>query len=48
MKSYLLTFGKAFARPNLSTSYIVESRAKSLAKTQRIGKIILFPPEFKG
>jgi hypothetical protein len=48
MKSYLLTFGKALANPNLSTSYIVESRAKSLAKTKRTGKIMLFPPEFKG
>jgi hypothetical protein len=47
MKSYLLTFGKAFACPNLSTSYIVESRAKSLAKTKSIGKIMLFPAEFK-
>ena len=48
MKSYLLTFGKALACPNLSTSYIVESRVKSLAKTKSTGKIMLFPAEFKG
>jgi hypothetical protein len=39
---------KGYASPNLSTSYIVESRAKSLAKTKCTGKIMLFPPEFKG
>jgi hypothetical protein len=48
MKSYLLTFGKALAHPNLSISNIVEGQAKSLAKTKSTGKIMLFPPEFKG
>jgi hypothetical protein len=47
MKSYLLTFEKASADPNLSTSYIVESRAKSLAKSKSTGKNMLFPLEFK-
>jgi hypothetical protein len=47
MKSYLLTFGKALALPKLSTSYIVEKRAKSLMKFRPSGKILLFPPEFK-
>jgi hypothetical protein len=47
MKSYLSTFEKASADPNLSTSYIVESRAKSLAKSVGTGEIMLFPLEFK-
>jgi hypothetical protein len=47
MKSYLLTFDKASADPNLSTSYIVESQAKSLAKSVGTREIMLFPPEFK-
>ena len=47
MKSYLLTFGKTLVLPKLSTSYIVEKRAKPLGKFRPLRKIILSPPEFK-